>query len=927
MPDNTDLTVTAEGIASRLAEALSDPQVIGGVLAGEGVRPVVDVAPVRAEVAVHLRRMRAFDLDRHVDPRDPLIHARRQLSPALRRALEAVEDDLFEWLDGGRERPALFVQNPAAVVRGLTRADGRARELVAAVLPRATTPLSRLSGLIVDPLTIDAVAVDDDAAPASHDPLAKETSAADAVLELGLDQLARVLDGGMVAGVRNRASHVAFDTIVDGQTQQGVLALLLEDASDPRVALDATSPTDTLQVTIGFPEATIQLGSGPLSNPTPVNVGAVEVGARLKLGSQPRAGGTTVNLDLVVGSVTVSTPEGLGDLPLPVGTSTGVRQQLWNAASAEAKGAFAPFYAFAVPLTFDTRRCDIGPRGVAPAFRPGSVDTAPALALFMTLLPTTPTPPSTDAGPSQVPIGADGALLLNNRLVLELACCLLTQSGLWVNLPAEPTEAPTDDNLCCRWRDIGNVSVGEEQFDTLKLLEICAEDGLRMYADLRKSGWGWSARVEITATAELRLDNGVVLVAVNVVPKISTSVAWWVKVLAVLAILGGIALYVIGVWKGNPALIDTGTALVVLGLGLWVFVHLLMPDIRLPTPFDDTDAILDLLPGGLRDKLGTLTFLTDASWDDVALAGFMTVAGEPAPVAGGEVALSPGQALDLDTGEVVSVAEVPLRLDVDLVLHGGLSDAEVFPLRLAPGSAAFPRPPITTLGRTLAAFGSSRLVPLAGRPYAAVAASHLREVIFPAAATAMGVPGRGSSPLGAGAAVFGARSSAGRLAKGVVWTDGAGVTRVRYRTYDTPLLLTMDATHSVQTIGKPGVTDLLTILNARFQAVPAAAWGMQSLAYEWYWQGTRISAMATIDGGAQVTVVGDRCAIDTTQGADLRGALCVVATHVGGTAATACRNVMHIGRIPKPPSPDPGKPGGPPGTPRGPGGPGGFGGP
>lgn len=941
-----DATGLAARLNSHLAELLSDRSFVAGF--GDDIHDVdVRTSTPRVDVAVHLRRMDAFDLGRTVDARDPLAAVHRRSTPELRRELAAIERPLFAWLEESPDRPARFAHDPAQVIRALPHVDPALAMRVAGTMPRSAAPFARLAGLAVNELTVDT----DVAAappPPPDEPVTKGTTNADAVFEIALDQLARVLDAEMIPGVRQRASRVSFDTPVQWQmqtlTQQGVLSLLLEDAADPRLVPDTMSPTDTIQVTIGFPEATLELGTGPLANAVPASLGGVEVHARLKVTAQPTGGGTTIGLGLVPGSLTVSTPADLTVIPLPPGADPALRQQLWNAAAAMAVQQLAPFYAFAAPLTFGTELCGIGPRGVTPAFRPGSMTTAPSLALFLTLAAGASGPPPTDGGPSLVPSGADGHLLLKNGLVLDLACCLLAQSDVWAGLPATPTERTTDNGVtCCKWKDVSPIAVGGESFDKLNEMRVCVDNGLSMYLKLSKSGWGWDATVEVTAKVTLSVEGGVLHVDTDTTVKVTTDVAWWLSLISVLAIIGGIALIVVSLLHGNWVGVGVGGGLVVLGLGLWTLVHLLPPDIRVPTEFDS--AILDLLPGGLREKFGGLTYLTDAAWDDVALSGYMTVPNEPPLVAGGEYRLVPGQGIDLDTGEIVNAADLPTRLDVDLVLHPSPSDIGMAPASaLARGVPSGPvagargmgsgsagtatarlvrLPPDIFVGRRLGAFGSSRLVALTGRPYPTVSAADLRGVVFPTTVTSVVAPGRGSSPDGVTATVLAARSSAGRLAKVVVWSDQTGATWVRFRTYDTPLLVTIETDHSVQSFGKPGVTDILTILNARFHAVPAGAWVGRALTYEWFWQGTRVDGLATIDGGARMTVIDDRCTIDTQEGADLRGAVCVVVTDAAGLSVTACSNVLHIGRIPKPPDTGPGGPGGPgPGGP-GPGGPGG----
>jgi hypothetical protein len=464
---------------------------------------------------------------------------------------------------------------------------------------------------------------------------------------------------------------------------------------------------------------------------------------------------------------------------------------------------------------------------------------------------------------------------------------------------------------------VPDFRLGGEVFDKLSHFEIKAVDGgISTDLQLKKSGFGW--RMTVTVTAEMRLDLTNGAISTRAIPKvvIDKEVACWAKVLSILAILGGIALIVVGIWTGTGALTLAGGFVLSFGLLLGV-VAIVLKDLAgalLPTDLADADQLLGLLPTGISDKLGELSFLNALDWDDLEFGGYLTLPGSPSLVAGGDVILQPGWGIDLDTGEIITAAEIGARKDADLQLHE--SNRLVASARelaspapqpgVPPGDGGSPLRAMHFVsraridfggvvaplrGRRLEALGASRLALFGARPYASIGYSDLAQLGFPQSVTEIGIPGApapGSDPVMKNFAV---RTSAGRLASCAVLTDHAHRTILRYRTFDTPVWLSIDPKIYIQTFGKPGVTDQTMIMNGTFTAVPGPQWPAQPpTSYRWYWSGVELLGSGLLDSiGNRFTIIGERCQIETVHGADLKGWLCAAASNSSGleTAATS----------------------------------------
>lgn len=711
------------------------------------------------------------------------------------------------------------------------------------------------------------------------------------------------------------------------------MRLLSEQIGDPH--LTRLGP-DRLTLTVGF--STTQLETSPLAI---ADLGAVTLVATLKLSTTAQTGGSVVNLALDTNGLTISPP---ADLPATLNSA-------WAAASAELVRTLPPYFAFPIPLTFPAGICDIAPHAVAASLLPPATDAnQEALSVAIALLASTPAGGLSAGAASRVTKEQDGAVFLSNLLVVKVACCLLSSSQQFSMLPAEVHEA-TKEEPFCRWENVPNFRLGNEQFDALAFFEIRASEdgGLTAQLQLKKSGTGWDMTVTVTSVMKLVLNGGVL--SLQAVPSvvIDTNVAWWVEWLSIVGIVVGAALIVIGCFTVNPLIIAGGF---VLGAGLLLGVVGVLvaglADALLPTTLADPSQLLRLLPQGLTDRLGELSFLTALEWDDLELGGFMTPPGSPALIVAGEAILPAGSGIDLDTGQLVSAGDLTARMDADLKYHAAARPVSVA-RSVAPrgqqptgGGAPSALAPLSgvdlasiapwLVDRQIEAVGASRLVLLGTRPFATIGYSDLAQLGFPQGTTSLGLPGTPAPGADSELRSFAVRTSAGRLASCQVRIDAAGQLHLLYRTYDTPVWLSITPNVSVQSMGKPGVTNEIRTLYGTFTAVPSSQWPPQPAThYRWFWSGIELLGNGLLDAaGTTYSVAGDRCQIQTAAGADLKGWLCAVASKTADLEALACYNIDHTGVFVLPPGGggyggggyggpgapsgpgDPGLPGGPP---------------
>lgn len=871
----------------------------GAVLSADPVAVGGGDPPTQVRIRTHFVAMDALSPPRA----DPL---RRRDDPGQRLAgqfaarrddFAEVEGKLLDWMRAAPGNAERFAEHPATIVAGLPGVKDEVKTRLAPFFRRSHTVRPQLPGAVVTEMTFDAEPAS--LVPAS--PLVGKGSVditSDALLEIGLSQLTRIFAEKLVPVIRQAAANLAFTG--------GTLRLLGERTGDP--VLTRISP-DTLRLSIGFTTGQLVLG---VLTPVLTALGDVIVDADLKLTSPTFENGQRLGLDLVPGTLAIVRP-------------TAVAEDVWAPVDAALKALLAPLYAYAVPLTFPTGLCGIQPRAVTAGFVPSAAGSdkqdalAIAIALFEGSVPTI-----APAAVSRLPAAQDGGLFLSNRLAAAVACCVLSQVP---GLAGRPHEEATDSNPGCKWRNIPDFRIGDQVYDELVSLEVSAQDGgLKTAIVLRTSGFGWSATIRGGAEIKLGLTDGQIAVDATTELDLDVNVSPWVYILGILALIGGAVLLVLS--KGAGAKFSLGLFTIGVGLLMLSLAYLIenIDDILLAgvDEFANPGEIVNLLPGGLTDGFGQLTFLTFLEWDDLDLGGYMTTPGSPRFVAGGDIALRPGWGIDLDTGDLIAPGDLNAHRDADLRLREppGLAVERMAPGRTGGGRGAIPPGPIAqpassgspifddigiSLNYSVEAIGASRMVALVGRPYQTIGYFDLAELGFPAAATSIGVP----SPASAGSPPrmksFAVRTSAGRLASCAVWHQAGNRVMLRYRTFDTPIWLSIstDGTY-VEDFGKPEFGTAY-ILHGTYTAVPGAPWPpFPAPRHQWFWSGVELVGSGLLDDlGNRFSIIGNRCLIETAWGTDLKGWLCATISNGTGLEAVACRNISHIGKIdPPPPVPD-----------------------
>jgi hypothetical protein len=194
--------------------------------------------------------------------------------------------------------------------------------------------------------------------------------------------------------------------------------------------------------------------------------------------------------------------------------------------------------------------------------------------------------------------------------------------------------------------------------------------------------------------------------------------------------------------------------------------------------------------------------------------------------------------------------------------------------------------------------GSARLVLLGGRSFFGLTENDIAELTYPfnqGGISNLLIPHSDSSNPSS-TVVFAVRTSEGRYAKCAAWQDSGGRLHLRYRTYDTPLPLTLTATWT-STRGRQiassfdgllAFTEYAVSRRGTLRAEPRTL--RAPVTYRWTWNGAAISGAGTLAGTtAQFSVAGAVCTIQTRMGEPLAGEICVAATDATGFEVTSCR--------------------------------------
>lgn len=273
--------------------------------------------------------------------------------------------------------------------------------------------------------------------------------------------------------------------------------------------------------------------------------------------------------------------------------------------------------------------CNIFPRLMklkllpAPPAQPGMPLPSDALGFFLALEQA-----SLNSGDlskftnSALTTGADAVLTVANTLLLDLACCLVPQSGAISGLTGTPQRVQDSAETCCRWSNLGSITIGTSTFDSAPLFEICIRNGgLSVDGHLKQSGFGWHADINFSLMITLQNEGGLVTPVLGTpVVNVDAKVEWWVWLLALVPV---IVAAIVGFLVGGPA----GSATAGVLIGALVGSVISAPLVVILAAFQGLlNTTLGQSLGALTGVLGNLTILPS---DLATLIGGLDLIGNP----------------------------------------------------------------------------------------------------------------------------------------------------------------------------------------------------------------------------------------------------------------------------------------------------------
>jgi hypothetical protein len=473
---------------------------------------------------------------------------------------------------------------------------------------------------------------------------------------------------------------------------------------------------------------------------------------------------------------------------------------------------------------------------------------------------------------SLIPSGQAAILLLSNDFVLRRVVCPLLEQRL--NLTAADFNPPCE---LARPRTITLPDVGEVE---LRILRVIIS-GQLIVAEcvFGQSGTGYDVEVSFHVDISLSLQSGVIVLnAVPSEPDVDIDLAWWV--------------YLLGAFT-------FGTYLGAVWATIFVIVAAIVDAIL--------DGVADALFGDLvgnrlqqfagelaRFPLGPLAkgiSISSISLDDLMIVGAPLLS-EDFPIAseGDDRTLTPGQAFDLDSGEVRTPATGAVVRFIDIVWR---SEAGQPVLRTLNGAAIALLPG--------ASFAALTPIELERAPYGP-SGGVIMAAQIPLAQTAP-----------ANVLVFAVRTSQARFAKCAVWRDSAGTLHLRYVTYNrpTPSLSISDRWDVIneRKIGEGTESYVYRgmMREAKFELFALEQRGefralARLMAYPIDFQWCLAGQILTGDGSVLVhntrvrhSVDRDRCTLLTALGNDLKAQLCVSAIDARGLELFTCTLIDRLG--------------------------------
>jgi len=414
--------------------------------------------------------------------------------------------------------------------------------------------------------------------------------------------------------------------------------------STPSPVTLAIHPPNGFVLTLTFTGSTLTLnpvvsalGATLVPGLAPTNVGNTVITLPLTIDTSTQARRSPITIGRTTDAIGVASPDNLGAAGAAVA----------NLVTGPIKTAVATALQAAFPIVKDiqlpaTGPCNIFPRLMKTKLLSGSAQAPDALGFFLALEqgtlnsgdPGTVTAALNAFTSSALAAGTDAVLTVANRLLLDLACCLLPQSGAISGLTGTPQSIQDPSETCCRWSIPGPITIGGTAFDSAPLFEICIKNGgLSVDGRLKQSGFGWHADITFSLMITLENEGGLITPVLGTpVVTVDAQVEWWVWLLALVPIIVGA---IVGFLVGGPAGSAVGGALVGALIGALIsapivillagFQGLLNTTLGGPLgTLTGTLGNLALLPSDLASLIGGLDLIGNPIVDDVRVSGRIT---------------------------------------------------------------------------------------------------------------------------------------------------------------------------------------------------------------------------------------------------------------------------------------------------------------
>ena len=401
--------------------------------------------------------------------------------------------------------------------------------------------------------------------------------------------------------------------------------------STPSVTL-AINPPNGFVLTLTFTGSTLALnpvlsalGATLIPALAPTNVGNTVITLPLGIDTSTQSNRSPITISRTAGAINVLPPDNLAGA-VSAAVANAVRIPLQNAVATALQQAFPIVKDIQLPAQGP---CNVFPRFMKMKFLSGG--PAPnALGFFLALEQgtlnggdaTTVAAAVNAFTSSALAAGTDAVLTVANLLLLDLACCLLPQSGALSGLTGNPERVQDPSETCCRWSNLGPITIGTTAFDSAPLFEICIKNGgLSVDGHVKQSGFGWHADITFSLMITLENDGGLITPRLGTpVVTVDAQIEWWVWLLALVPVIVGA---VVGFLIGGPAGSAVGGALV----GALIGALISAPIVIVLAAFQGL--LNTTLSGSLGALTGALSSLALLPTDLVSLIGGLDLIGNP----------------------------------------------------------------------------------------------------------------------------------------------------------------------------------------------------------------------------------------------------------------------------------------------------------